>query len=92
MTVNPPTTGIRETENDGKVEREDNKKKLEILRTKGYLKVQNGTEYVVQGVTDIFEMKEVTNRNTDEMGGKLVFIGRGVGLELQAAFKSFVGI
>lgn len=70
---------------------------LEILRTKGFCKLDDGREYVVQGVTDIFEMKEVppssaTSANGSDMGGKLVFIGRGVGEELQTAFNTFVGI
>lgn len=66
---------------------------LEILRTKGYLKVEGAKEYVVQGVTDIFEMKQVSETKTGgEMEGKVVFIGRGVGPELVEAFNNFVGI
>jgi G3E family GTPase len=70
---------------------------LDILRTKGYFKLEDGREYVVQGVTDIFEMKQVSEARRDrdegeEMAGKLVFIGRGVRSELIDAFNKFVGI
>ena len=69
---------------------------LEILRTKGYLKLEDGREYVVQGVTDIFEMKQVSDRKSGEgggeMDGKLVFIGRGLGPEIKDVLNSFVGI
>jgi G3E family GTPase len=66
---------------------------LDILRTKGYFKVEGGGEYVVQGVTDIFEIKEVAVKQGEdkEVPGKLVFIGRGVGKELRTAFEAFVG-
>ena len=49
---------------------------------------------MVQGVTDIFEIKEVAAKPSEEkqIAGKLVFIGRGVGRELQTAFEAFVGI
>lgn len=83
------TTATDQTEEG---EEREKKEKLEILRTKGYLKIQDGREYVIQGVTDIFEMREITNRNSDSMDGKLVFIGRGVGPELKDAFNSYVGI
>ena len=67
---------------------------LDILRTKGFFKVEGGAEFVVQGVTDIFEIKEVAAKPSEEkqIAGKLVFIGRGVGRELQTAFEAFVGI
>lgn len=68
---------------------------LDILRTKGYCKVEDGSEYVVQGVTDIFEMKQVSETQRgkgEEITGKLVFIGRGVGPELLTAFNQYVGI
>lgn len=67
---------------------------LDILRTKGYFKVEGGGEYVVQGVTDIFEIKEVAANASAEtqIAGKLVFIGRGVGQELRTAFEAFVGL
>jgi G3E family GTPase len=66
---------------------------LDILRTKGYFKVEGGGEYVIQGVTDIFEIKEVgVKAGGEEVQGKLVFIGRGVGQELRTAFDTFVGI
>jgi G3E family GTPase len=66
---------------------------LDILRTKGFFKVEGGAEFVIQGVTDIFEIKEVAVKaGGEEVQGKLVFIGRGVGQELRTAFDAFVGI
>lgn len=48
-------------------------------------------EYVVQGVTDIFEIKEVAVKaEGNKVEGKLVFIGRGVGEELRKAFVGFM--
>lgn len=64
---------------------------LDILRTKGYFKVEGGAEYVVQGVTDIFEIKEVgIKAGGEEVQGKLVFIGRGVRQELRTAFEAYL--
>ena len=63
---------------------------LDILRTKGYFEVGDD-EYVIQGVTDIFEIKKVAMKaDGNEVEGKLVFIGRGVGEELREAFASFM--
>lgn len=55
--------------------------------------MEGGQDYVIQGVTDIFEIKEVgVKAGVDEVQGKLVFIGRGVGQELRTAFDAFVAI
>nr|XP_031864282.1 uncharacterized protein CI109_000195 [Kwoniella shandongensis]KAA5531354.1 hypothetical protein CI109_000195 [Kwoniella shandongensis] len=65
----------------------------EILRTKGYITLQDGTSHVLQGVVDLFELKEVPKSEKEKVGdGKLVFIGRGVGEELKARFVEFVGL
>lgn len=69
----------------------------EILRTKGYFETTEGSEYVVQGVTDIFEIKEVAEhqrqrKDQEKVDGKLVFIGRGVAQDLRASFERFVGL
>ena len=56
--------------------------KYEVHRTKGWIRVLDGTARVVQGVRDIFEIIELdAARLTDEdrmREGKVVFIGRGV--------------
>lgn len=59
--------------------------KLDILRTKGLIRLVDGREYVLQGVTDVFELKEVVKDIGDdrESVGKVVFIGRGVGEKLR---------
>lgn len=63
--------------------------KREILRTKGILRMMDGREHILQGVTDVFEIKGVpapssTASNAEaEQGGKVVFIGRGVGETLR---------
>lgn len=60
---------------------------LEILRTKGYFVTQDGRGQVVQGVREIYEIREVGNRKQDqeeeqgqdkEFEGKLVLIGKGL--------------
>lgn len=49
---------------------------LEVLRTKGLICTEDGKEWVIQGVTDIFEVKEVASEGG--MEGKVVFIGKGL--------------
>ena len=63
---------------------------VEVLRTKGLIRRTDGIEFVLQGVTDIFELKEVKGADKGAKGpegqegqegyveGKVVFIGRGV--------------
>lgn len=68
---------------------------IDILRTKGYYKTTEGTEYVIQGVTDIFEIKEVKDQSggkKEEVQGKLVFIGRGVGEHLRTSFERYLDL
>lgn len=55
---------------------------ISIVRTKGYIVLEDGREYVLQGVTDIFEVSEI-NHGADSStapptAGKVVFIGRGL--------------
>jgi G3E family GTPase len=67
---------------------------LDILRTKGYFELESGQEFIVQGVTDIFEIKSVSPTPAQEKAveGKMVFIGRGVGQDLKKAFETYVGL
>ncbi|WVQ83126.1 hypothetical protein IAT38_005264 [Cryptococcus sp. DSM 104549] len=76
----------------------------EILRTKGYIPLQDGREFVLQGVADLFELKELEARDRGKEGvlpsgegegakrGKVVFIGRGVDGEVGERLKRFVGL
>ena len=66
----------------------------EILRIKGYFVRDDGSEYVLQGVMDLFEVKELPRQGVgpDLKGGKVVIIGKGLGEEFKAALRKFVGI
>lgn len=64
----------------------------EILRTKGYITLQDGRAFVLQGVADLFELKEIDRAADHEMEGKIVFIGKGVGEDLNRELQEWVGI
>jgi len=71
----------------------------EILRCKGLIRISGGQEVVLQGVTDIFELKELSGeaaRNgaggDAEEGGKVVFIGRRVDDRLGTALRRHIGV
>jgi len=65
----------------------------EILRCKGYIKLQDGRELVLQGVTDLFELKEVASKNEEaQVEGKVVFIGRRVDEGLASALQQHLAI
>ncbi|WWD04965.1 hypothetical protein V865_003036 [Kwoniella europaea PYCC6329] len=68
----------------------------EILRSKGYIQLDDGREYVLQGVADLFELKELPGSEQKEGQGqgqgKVVFIGKNVGEEVKVALREFVGI
>lgn len=50
---------------------------VQILRSKAYLTTDDGKEYILQGVREIFEVKEVEGSDV-EVEAKLVLIGRGL--------------
>jgi G3E family GTPase len=58
----------------------DEAEQPEVLRTKGLIRMRDGREYVLQGVTDVFEMKEIptSGDGIGNEGGKVVFIGKNV--------------
>lgn len=68
----------------------------DVLRTKGYARLEDGSERVVQGVADMFEV--TTPRGGSKRSGeaepspKMVFIGRNVDERLGKALRSHVGI
>lgn len=68
----------------------------EILRCKGLIRLEGGKELVLQGVTDIFEMKELTEatagKGEREQAGKVVFIGRRVDERLRTALREYIGV
>ncbi|TXT15955.1 hypothetical protein VHUM_00458 [Vanrija humicola] len=68
----------------------------DVLRTKGYARLEDGSERVVQGVADMFEVTtpraSATPGGEDEPSPKMVFIGRNVDERLQHALRSHVGI
>ncbi|WVO23292.1 uncharacterized protein IAS62_004642 [Cryptococcus decagattii] len=64
----------------------------EILRTKGYITLQDGRAFVLQGVADLFELKEIDRALDHEMEGKIVFIGKGVEEDLNRELQEWVGI
>ncbi|ODN81786.1 hypothetical protein L202_02158 [Cryptococcus amylolentus CBS 6039] len=74
---------------------DDRKEAPEILRTKGYITLHDGTAFVLQGVVDLFEVKEVKENGEgkgETVAGKIVFIGRGVGEEVKRALVEWVGL
>ncbi|WWC62683.1 uncharacterized protein I303_105280 [Kwoniella dejecticola CBS 10117] len=79
----------------------------EILRSKGYITLEDGREFVLQGVADLFELKELPSKSitsdcekpqenhqdaNELQGGKVVFIGKGVDQLLRDALTKYVGI
>jgi len=66
----------------------------EILRTKGYITMHDGRSFILQGVTDLFELKELPRDDTDSRveGGKVVFIGRGVDAKLSMTLNKYMGL
>lgn len=73
---------------------------IEILRTKGYFVDQDaGTEYVVQGVREIYELRQVGQRKLrheagqiPEEEGKLVLIGKGLRAGMVSAIAQAVAL
>lgn len=75
----------------------------DILRTKGFIPLLDGQAYILQGVTDMFELKPLPTSAGDSSGptppvveeevrGKVVFIGKGVGEGLKVALLHYLGI
>jgi G3E family GTPase len=63
----------------------------EILRTKGYIVAEDGKEYILQGVTDIFELKKLEGDKMEKGGsGKVVFIGKGVDEGLKTTLLDYI--
>ncbi|KAI9634963.1 putative cytoplasm protein [Dioszegia hungarica] len=68
----------------------------EVLRTKGLVRTAEGREYVLQGVTDVFELKELPSSGSGggsaADGGKVVFIGKGVDERLKDRLLAAVNV
>ncbi len=50
----------------------------EVLRAKGMIYLDDGRRFVLQGVRDLFELKQLSLGQQDEREGKIVFIGKGM--------------
>ena len=63
----------------------DTSVEVDVLRTKGLIPVIGGKKRVLQGVREMYELEEVADDEAggDEMEGKLVFIGRGLGEDVR---------
>lgn len=70
---------------DGVIPGFDESKGWEIHRTKGRIHIQGGRMKLLQGVREIFELIDGPDTSTDEgmteAEGKIVFIGRSIGVE-----------
>lgn len=66
----------------------------DILRTKGYALLDDGSARVIQGVWDLFEIRNLDPNANDEKAPspKVVFIGRGVDDKLVQAVKVYIGV
>ena len=63
----------------------------DILRSKGFITLLDGRQYVLQGVTDLFELKEYTaSPFTPGAQGKVVLIGRGVNDSLRDELLKYI--
>lgn len=62
----------------------DDKREFDILRTKAFLRSSDGSEYILQGVRDIYEITQVPKGiveagiELERIVPKLVLIGRGI--------------
>lgn len=73
----------------------DDAPKFEIYRAKARLPMRNGAVKVLQGVRDVFEIKDSEERAADDKESgeetKVVIIGRDLGpLDLEASYRSKV--
>jgi G3E family GTPase len=62
----------------------------DVLRTKGYAVLDDESARLIQGVSDLFEVRELPHKGDVEP--KLVFIGRGVDGRLIENVRASVGI
>ena len=73
------------------------KREFDILRTKAFLRSSDGSEYILQGVRDIYEINQVPERSlesgneSESILPKLVLIGRGIDGSTAERFLSALG-
>ena len=90
-----PSTQLDQSDGPNRLDSTD---QLEILRCKGYIPLTNGTSYVLQGVTDLFELNELpsttqqSGQNVQGTRGKVVFIGRGVGERIKESLLAHINV
>lgn len=64
---------------------------VEVHRLKGRLKTEDGRVHIIQGVREVFEIVDATERDSGTGNGKIVLIGKGLGaVDLQGSFEKFV--
>jgi len=63
---------------------------IEVLRSKGLIRLTDGRRLVLQGVKSMYELEETAPGGMDEEG-KLVFIGRGLGETVRRSLQSTLG-
>ncbi|KAF3285156.1 hypothetical protein EYR41_007189 [Orbilia oligospora] len=65
---------------------------VEIHRLKGRLKTEDGKTHIIQGVREVFEITNSSERNM-EGSGKIVLIGKGLGkVDIRGSFERFMQI
>lgn len=86
-------------EEEGEGETKPSATKLEILRSKAYLRTKDGRCWILQGVRDIYEVTEIPSDRRGigkdekeiEIETKLVLIGRGLDSRLKDDFLLALG-
>ena len=74
------------------------KKEFDILRTKAFLRSSDGSEFILQGVRDVYEINEVpkgvvgAGNEGENIVPKLVLIGRGIDGSTAGRFLSALNV
>ena len=68
--------------------------KVEVLRCKGLFCTTEGHYFMLQGVRNLYEIKQLSDEETMGLtdGGKLVLIGRGLAASTRENFYEFMGL
>ena len=67
-------------------------KPISIHRTKGRIILKTGQEWILQGVRELYEFKEIGN-SPQEQESKIVLIGEGLKkLDIEKSLKIYLGV